>query len=259
MFKKSLTIALLLFFSLNVNAQNTVFDAYNHIIIPLQFDFQKSENEDQLNSLLRHLFREDGFNAFMDKELLPFEFQEQPCKGLRVNLEHSLGKIETTATINIYDCENKIVFSCDGTSYDKDFKDAHQAAIRDAFRKIESANYSLKPNVGETMATEKKSLTKEERKELRKQEVREQSDLYLVNGEKQYFFPVGDKLHVYHFNAYDILAKLTPITNDSYIYNSDEIDGVITIKENGDLELEYREITSKTTQKLQFERIKKAE
>lgn len=260
MVKVYFSFAFLFFSNWSVFAQQGVFDDYNHIRIPVKFEFQKADNEYQLNSLLRHLFKEDGFNAFMDKELLPFEYQETPCTGLRVDLEEFSSKLKTNIIIQIYDCENKIVFSSEGESYRKDTKAAYQDAIRIAFKEIESVNFSLNTNSSEAVVEEQTpSLSKEERKEMRKQIVREQSDVFSFNEETFYFFDEDDAIHIYSSNAYDIVAKLSEINETMFIFNSDDMDGVMTKKENGDFELEYRAPSSKETKVLHYKLTKKAE
>lgn len=250
--KTTIILALFLFFSWHTFAQKGVFDAYNHVIIPIKFQFQEANNEYQLNSLLRHLFKEDGFTVFMDVELLPYKFQETPCKKLNVDLHKMQVKLQTTITIQIFDCEDQMLFTSEGVSYQKDNKTAYQEAIRMAFKEIESANFSLQSPSLNSENQETKSLSKEERIEMRKQTVRDQSDVFEFDGKTLYFFPVDENIHIYESNAYDITAKLTPINETMFIYNSKEIDGVMTRKENGDFELEYREPALKETKIVRY-------
>lgn len=249
------TMKILIFFlfsSISLFAQKSIFDNYNHIIIPTKFMIQETENEFQLNSLVRYLFKEEGFTVFMDSELLPDEYASNPCSGLRVELDKKFNIIQTTIFVNLYDCKNSVVFSSKGTSREKEFKKGYQEAIRNAFLEIESANFSLVSSTSEQSVEEDKVLTMEERNEMRKQVVRNQSEVYEHNGELFYFFPVEEKIHIYGSNAYDILAKLTPINEEMFIYNSDEIDGVMTKKADGSFDLEYREAASKETKVVHY-------
>lgn len=248
----------LLFLSLNVSAQNGVFDDYKYIIIPTKFEIQDKENDFQLNTLVRQLFKQEGFDVYMDTELLPDEYQNDPCAGLRVQLDKRFNILQTYITINMYNCKNKVVFLSEGSSREKDFRTGYHEAIRMAFRKVESANYTLNTNPSTKVTQENTSLSKEERIEMRKQTVRDQSDVFNFNGETLYFFPVDDNIHIYDANAYDIVAKLSPINKTMFIYNSDDKDGVMTKKENGDFELEYREAKSKQTKILLYELTKRA-
>jgi hypothetical protein len=258
MIKKRLSL-LLLFISLNSFAQSGLFEEYSYIIIPTQFSIQETENEFQLNSLVRLLFKEDGFNVYMDKELLPDEVALNPCDGLRVALEKRFNIINTFITINIYDCQNNVVFSSEGSTKEKDFKTGYHDAIRDAFKEVERANFSLSSDSSKSIKKENVTLSKEERIEMRKQVVREQSDVYTFKGEELYFFPVDDEIHIYDSNAYDISAKLKPINETMYIYNSKELDGVMSKIENGNYKLEYREKKSKETKFLTFKLVKRVE
>lgn len=259
MFRMKWIGILVLSFSLNVFAQNGVFDGYSHIIVPTKFIIQDKPNDFQLNSLVRMLFKDEGFEVYMDQELIPDEYSSNPCKGLRVDLEKRFNLINTFIIINILDCQNKIVFSSEGSSREKDFKTAYQEAIRMAFRGVESANFSINSKKSDVVEQETKYLSKDERIEMRKGVVREQSDVYHFKGEKLYFFPVDDEIHIYDENAYDILAKLTPISENLFIYNAEEIDGVMRKSATGDFELEYREPSSKETQIVHYKLTKKAD
>lgn len=236
-----------------------VFKEYTHVVIPTKFMIQDRENQFQLNSLVRQLFKQDGFTVFMDKEMIPAEYESNPCEGLFVDLDKRFNIIQTTIIINIFDCKNNLIFSSEGVSKEKGFKDAYQESIRLAFREVESANFNLisEDSKNVTVKDELKFLSKEERIEIRKQVVKEQSDLFRLEEEEFYFFPVDDMIHIYASNAYDIVAKLTPITESKFIYNADDKDGVISLQDNGNFELEYREQTSKETKIVNYYLVKR--
>lgn len=238
-----------------------VFKDYTHIIIPTKFMVQDDENQFQLNSLVRQLFKQDGFTVYMDKELKPAEFDASPCDGLLVDLDKRFNIIQTTIVLTIFDCRNNVVFSAEGTSKEKGFKKAYQEGIREAFKEVERANFTLTASDQQDaiVKTENKNLNKEERIEMRKTVVKEQSDLFQLNGEEFYFFPVDDMIHLYASNAYDIVAKLTPITETKFIFNSDEKDGIISLQDNGNFELEYREPSSKETKKVHYYLLKRGQ
>lgn len=248
-------------FAANGFSQSGVFKDYTHIIIPTKFMIQDRENQFQLNSLVRQLFKQDGFTVFMDKELIPAEYEANPCNGLFVDLDKRFNIIQTTITISIFDCKNNVVFSSEGVSKEKGFREAYHEAIREAFRGVESANFSLVDSNQKKPIAQKETntLSKDERIEMRKQVVKTQSDLFQLEGEEFYFFPVEDMIHIYAANAYDIIAKLTPISDAKFIFNSDEKDGVMSLLDTGDFELEYREQTSKETKTITYNLVKRGE
>jgi len=259
MIRKEIIIVVLLFFSINFFAQGGLLKDYSHVVVPTKFIIQDKENEFQLNALVRHLFKEEGFPVFMETELIPAEYRLDSCSGLRVGLDKRFTIIQTFITVTLYDCTNQVVYSAEGSSREKDFKKGYQEATRDAFRQIEDVNFSLVDITSRSTTTETKTLSKDEKIEMRKQVVRDQSDVYNLEGKTFYFFPVDGEVHVYASNAYDISAKLTPINEKMFIYNSEELDGVISKQENGDFELEYREATSKETKFLYYTLVRKAD
>lgn len=117
----------------SMNSQNSLSE-YAYILVPQQFEFQSSRDQFQINTLTRHLFNANGFNAIYDEELkgLP------RCNGLFADLERQSSIFQTKITVVIKDCNNNIVFQSDeGLSKEKEFRKAYHESIRRAFRSIE--------------------------------------------------------------------------------------------------------------------------
>lgn len=132
---KQIVITLLLFnfFSFNVFSQKSLSE-YAYVLVPQQFEFQRGVDQYQVNTLLRHLFKEAGFNSIYDVELkgLP------RCDGLFADLVVDSNFISTTITVVLKDCNNNIVYRSEpGTSKEKEYKKGYHQAIRRAFRSIE--------------------------------------------------------------------------------------------------------------------------
>lgn len=122
------------FFSLSLFSQKSLSD-YAYVLVPQQFEFQRGVDQFQVNTLVRHLFREAGFNSIYDVELrgLP------RCDGLYANLIADSNFISTVITVVLKDCNNNIVFLSEpGRSKEKDHREAYHEAIRRAFFSIES-------------------------------------------------------------------------------------------------------------------------
>jgi len=237
-----------------LSAQQGVFEYFDYYVIPTQYEFQTKENEYQINSLLRYLFKEEGFDVFMDKETLPEEYKTNACKGLRVDLEKEFAITHYYVTIKLYDCQNKIVLGSRGKSNSENLKTAYQEAIREAFLAIEKANLKID---NASLNTNTDRLTKEEKQALFTAEVKQKSSAYQVLDSVVYFYKNGKEIEIYNQDVSQVLGKLTPIEANMFIYNSDEINGVMTEKENGNFELEYRAITSKQPQILIYSLVEK--
>jgi hypothetical protein len=132
---KQIVVTLLLFnfFSSNVFSQKSLND-YAYVLVPQQFEFQRGADQYQVNTLIRHLFREAGFNSIYDVELrgLP------RCEGLFADLIFDSNMFQTTITVVLKDCNNNVVFLSEpGTSKEKEYRKSYHEAIRRAFRSID--------------------------------------------------------------------------------------------------------------------------
>lgn len=108
---------------------------YAYVLVPQQFEFQKGKDQFQVNTLMRHLLNQAGFNAIYDVELknLP------RCEGLFLDLDLDPSFVFTKIKIILRDCNYNIIFqSEEGRSKEKEYKEAFHEAIRAAFRTLEN-------------------------------------------------------------------------------------------------------------------------
>jgi hypothetical protein len=137
----SLSIVFLLCSLTTVFAQKDI-NSYKYIIVPIQYEFQKSEDQYQINSLTEFLFNKEGFTAVFSNSTFPDELALNACSALKAVLVSESGLFTTKIKINLVDCYNAVVFSTDlGTSKLKDYKKAYHEAIRNAFADIQALNY----------------------------------------------------------------------------------------------------------------------
>lgn len=126
---------------LNIYAQNSL-NAYKYIIVPKKFDFQKTDDKYQLNSLTKFLFNKEGFATLFDGDKMPKELFDNPCFALRANVKDQSKMFSTKAVIELLDCRNTVIFtSAEGRSKEKEFKKGYQEAIRRAFESIKALDY----------------------------------------------------------------------------------------------------------------------
>lgn len=131
---------------------------YKYIIVPDQYDFLKTEDQYQLNSLTKFLFEKSGFIAFLNNEK-PVEAVKNNCSALNVKVVNESSMFTTKLKIQLIDCYNTIVFeTLTAKSKEKDFKRAYHAALRSAFEEIEELNYSYTPSTNKEPITETKKV-----------------------------------------------------------------------------------------------------
>lgn len=118
-------------------AQKTI-DSYKYIIVPKQYEFQKSEDQYQLNSLTKFLFNKEGFVTFFSDDSYPEDLALNACTALKAIVNNESGMLSTKVTISLIDCYNKVIYTtAEGRSKIKDYKRGYQDAIRKAFVSIQ--------------------------------------------------------------------------------------------------------------------------
>ena len=133
------------FISTSFFAQESIND-YKYIIVPSQFEFQNSQDQDQLNSLTKFLFNKYGFIAFLSTDFYPEDFGKNKCLALTANLRKNKTMFSTKMNFDLVNCYNQVVFSSkEGVSKEKNFKTAYHQALRESFNDIKSLNYKYSP------------------------------------------------------------------------------------------------------------------
>lgn len=166
--KKIFLIGLLVLVSSIAFAQKSL-NSYKYIIIPNQFEFQKSKDSYQINSLIKFLFEREGFSAFFENDQFPKDLALDRCLGLIVDLENISGLLTTKIQMKLRDCNNSIVFlSKEVKSKSKDYKKAYQEVIREAFKEVEDLNYNFNQTENLNNAIVKKDVIVNEIEEVEK-------------------------------------------------------------------------------------------
>ena len=121
--------------------QNNI-NSYKYILVPKQFEFQKSEDQYQLNSLSKFLFKKAGYTVLFTDDQYPVDLATNTCLGLKMGINNNSSLFKTKMNIELYDCYNKVVFTTnEGTSRQKEYKTAYNEAIRSAFVDLEEIGY----------------------------------------------------------------------------------------------------------------------
>ena len=140
---KKLVFVFILFstvaFSQNINN-------YKAIIIPLKYDFLKSENQYRLATLTKLNLQKAGFVAFYSNEDIPSEYKDR-CSLLTVDVKKESGFLMTKLAVVFNDCFGKLIFQSEmGKSKLKEYEAAYSEALNDAFRSINALNYKYELN-----------------------------------------------------------------------------------------------------------------
>lgn len=148
---------------------------YKYVIIPIQYEFQKSEDQYQLNSLTKFLFNKYGFTAYMENENLPNDYLSNRCLGLIADVKKVKGGfLNTKIQIDLLDCKDQVIASSViGKSKEKVYEKAYNIAIREAFKTFQYFDYKYMPNPSLSQAGSESSSTQEKEIERLKKEVQD--------------------------------------------------------------------------------------
>lgn len=253
--KKLMFICFVLGAIFSSEAQNL--NQYKYVIVPNSYEFMKRENQYQLNALTKFLFEKYGFEAVMKDEEKPADLRKNNCLALRADVKNNSGLFVTKMKVLLEDCNGNVVFeSEEGRSRAKQFKEAWQEALRDAFNSIAALNYNYNadPVVEKVQEAEPAAEVPEKAEvaeelpaevDVKAQPVPVQNE---ETAEKLYVkdnavFYLKDSDNGYSFYqkgmAEPFAALIKSDKGNTYIYNSLTKQGMAYFDENGNLVVEY--------------------
>lgn len=114
---------------------------YKAVVLPLKFDFMKSENQYRLATLSKFNLSKAGFEAFYSNEEIPNGYNDR-CGLLYFDVVKENGFLVTKLFITLKDCYGKIVFQSEiGKSKDKDYQGAYTESLNEAFKSVYALQY----------------------------------------------------------------------------------------------------------------------
>lgn len=146
---------LLLFFILFIVSQSfsQSINDFKAVIIPMKYDFVKTENQYRLQTITKLNLQKAGFIAFYAIESTPTEFNDK-CQLLYLDVIEDKGFLITKLFITFRDCKGTIIYKSDiGKSKEKEYKTAFVAALNEAFKSVYALNYKYRSTVLNTTKT----------------------------------------------------------------------------------------------------------
>ena len=208
------TLLIIALMSINLNAQSV--NDYKYVIVPEQFDFLKSPDQYQVNSLTKFLFNKYGFEAYLKRDQKPYNKLTDSCKILYANVTGKATFIKTTLEVTLKDCNDQVIFkTSEGRSKNKDYKKAYHAALREAFYDIEALKYSYDPSAG----VEERQVSEQAKSEV------------VVNNEETVLQPSASKDKVLDIAAPETVAPQSGQVKTTTTYTSE--DGFYKAKQTG--------------------------
>lgn len=119
---------------------------YKAVIIPIKYDFLKTENQYRLQTITKMNLQKAGFQAFYITETIPVEITDR-CSLLYVDVKKENGFLITKLLVIFRDCYGNEIYKSEiGKSREKEFEAAYTEALNNAFNNINRLKYAYNGN-----------------------------------------------------------------------------------------------------------------
>ncbi|WP_343695639.1 hypothetical protein [Flavobacterium sp.] len=128
---------------------------YKAVIIPLKYDFIKTENQYRLATLTKSNLLKAGFQAFYTNEQIPAGFDR--CELLYIDVKKDNAFLVTKLFIQFKDCYGKVIYTSEtGKSREKDYEVAYKESLENAFVSVIALHYAYS---GKSVSTVSSNVT----------------------------------------------------------------------------------------------------
>ena len=120
---------------------------YKAVIIPLKYEFMKSDNQYRLATLTKFNLEKAGFEAYYVNEEKPMGLGDR-CGLLDLDVVNQKAFLTTKLYIVFKDCFGKIVYQSEiGLSREKSYDVAYSEAMNKAFESVIALEYKYNGNL----------------------------------------------------------------------------------------------------------------
>ena len=143
---KKIFLFLVLFFAINSFAQSV--NDYKAVIVPLRFDFMKTDNQYRLATISKFNLTKAGFIAFYSNETISSEYNNR-CSMLYFDVVKEKAFLATKIHVVLNDCNGKTVYKSESAyTKEKDTQRAYNELLNKVFESIYALQY--KYNAGKS-------------------------------------------------------------------------------------------------------------
>jgi len=126
---------------------------YKAVIIPLKYEFMKTDNQYRLATLSKQNLTKAGLEAFYSNEQLPEGYTDR-CQVLYMDVVRDNAFLVTKLIIQFKDCFGQVVFTSEaGKSREKEYEVAYKEALDNAFKSVYALRYKYSGNPVATAKT----------------------------------------------------------------------------------------------------------
>jgi len=114
---------------------------YRAVIVPLRYDFIKTDNQYRLATLTKSNLVKAGFEAYYANEQLPDGLTDR-CQVLYVDVKKDNAFLVTKLFVELKDCYGQVVYTSEvGKSREKEYEVAYRESLDSAFKSIYGLHY----------------------------------------------------------------------------------------------------------------------
>lgn len=136
---------ILFFICVSYSFAQTVND-YKAVVIPLQYECQKSDNQYRLQTITKRNLQIAGFQAFYSNEIALAAYQDR-CILLYLDVKKKNAFLTTKLSVVFKDCYGAVVYQSEfGSSKEKEFETAYSNALNEAFLSVAALEYKYNGN-----------------------------------------------------------------------------------------------------------------
>jgi hypothetical protein len=129
---------------------------YKAVIVPLRYEFTKTDNQYRLSTMSKSNLVKAGFAAFYSNEVIPAEYNDR-CQILYMDVKRDNGFLVTKLFVEFKDCYGKVIYTSEvGKSKEKDYEAAYKESLDNAFISINALHYKYS---GKTVPSESRVVT----------------------------------------------------------------------------------------------------
>ena len=119
---------------------------YKAVIVPLKFDFIRTNNQYRLCTISKANLISAGFVVFYANEILPKEYNDQ-CELLYYDIVKENAFLATQFHIELKDCRGNLIYKSErGYTKEKDTELAYASALNKAFVSLNNLHYKYDKN-----------------------------------------------------------------------------------------------------------------
>ncbi|MFD2939487.1 hypothetical protein [Flavobacterium notoginsengisoli] len=127
-------------------AQSVSLNDYKAVIIPLKYEFMKTDNQYRLATLSKQNLTKAGFEGFYSNEQLPDGYTDR-CQVLYMDVVKDNAFLVTKLFVQFKDCFGQVVYTSEvGRSKEKDYDLAYKESLDNAFKSVYALHYKYSGN-----------------------------------------------------------------------------------------------------------------